>query len=370
MVFPLQLSPQTTLLINQTAAYSPSYLYGLFPGDSTLEPGDDIPAAPDYSVQARDTYSYGTSASLTHNLTRRNRLTASGDFLYTDYAQQTINQRDMKVAGVGGRFARNVTRNTAVTVGFKYRTGQVGISLGPTQEYLADVGADHSRPLSATRRASVGFRLGMSAVELPRIAAQLFEPTGRRYLANGEFSVSYQFSSVWQAGAMYRRSLEYVPTLVTPVFSDGFSANVDAVFTPRWDLQVSAGYSNGTSAFERESSEALTYTGDVRLRYAVNRKLAGYVQYMYYFYDFQGLRQVVSGIPPTLERHAVTGGPDVVGACVSKGKRCCQEKNIRPRKSSHPDAAQVADPPTVRVWARRRESSCIDRCPCNTARRP
>ena len=49
--FSAELSPQTTLLINQTAAYSPSYLYGLFPGDSTLEPGDDIPAAPDYSVQ-------------------------------------------------------------------------------------------------------------------------------------------------------------------------------------------------------------------------------------------------------------------------------------------------------------------------------
>jgi hypothetical protein len=307
--FTALLSQKTSLLFNQGAAYSPSYLYGLFPSDSTVEPGEGVPAAPEYSVQTRETYSYNTSLGLTHSFTRRNRFTLSSDFSYTDYLHESDTQRDMRVAGARAQFARNVKRNTVLTFGYRFRNGDVGFGFEPTIEHGVDIGIDHSRPLSATRRAFFGFRIGASTLEVPLSALDTsVTGTGRRYLTDGQLSLGYQFSRGWQTRAMYRRGMEYIPAFTEPVFTDGVSANVDGMITRRLDLTMSAGYSNGESAFSRNASALKSYNGDVRLRYALNRTTAAYVQYLYYFYDFGGNTQLAPGMPTRLERNAVRAG--------------------------------------------------------------
>ncbi len=45
-----QFTKRTSLSVNQTAAYSPSYLYGLFPSVTVPAPGDVVPVAPDYAI--------------------------------------------------------------------------------------------------------------------------------------------------------------------------------------------------------------------------------------------------------------------------------------------------------------------------------
>ena len=57
--------------MNQTAAYSPSYLFGLFPTTAEPLPGDPIPAGPDYSTNNVESYAYGTVARLSHGFGRR-----------------------------------------------------------------------------------------------------------------------------------------------------------------------------------------------------------------------------------------------------------------------------------------------------------
>lgn len=303
------LSQQTTLLVNQAAAYSPSYLYGLFPGDVTVDPGEGVPPAPEYSVQTRETYSYNTSLGLSHSFTRRNRMSLSGDFNYTDYVHESDIQRDMRVAGLRAQFSRNVKRNTVLSAGYRFRNGEIGLGFQPTTEHGVDVGLDHSRPLSATRRAFFSLRLGSSTVEVPLSALSIEAPaTGRRYLADGQVSFGYQFTRGWQTRAMYRRGMEYIPALTEPVFTDGVSANLDGMITRRADLTMSAGYSSAKSAFDRTASSLETYNGDVRLRYALNRTLAAYVQYIYYVYDFGGNTQLAPGLAPRLERNAVRVG--------------------------------------------------------------
>ena len=51
-----------------------------------------------------------------------------------------------------------------------------------------------------------------------------------------------------------------------------------------------------------------TYTGDVRLRYALTRTFAAYVEYLYYFYDSRGSVPIAPGIPAGLERNGVRAG--------------------------------------------------------------
>jgi hypothetical protein len=107
---------------------------------------------------------------------------------------------------------------------------------------------------------------------------------------------------------MYRRALEYLPSLTEPVFTDGVSVYVDGLITPRIDVTVSGGYVSGASALSPALSAFKTSTGDVRIRYAINRTLAGYVQYLYYFYDFSGQARLAPRIASRFERNAIRAG--------------------------------------------------------------
>jgi hypothetical protein len=69
--FTAELARRSSISANQTVAYSPSYLYGLFPTVSAAAPGDAIPVAPDYAVNNSSSYAYGSSVSVSHGLTRR-----------------------------------------------------------------------------------------------------------------------------------------------------------------------------------------------------------------------------------------------------------------------------------------------------------
>jgi hypothetical protein len=101
--------------------------------------------------------------------------------------------------------------------------------------------------------------------------------------------------------------MEYVPALTEPVFSDGVSASIDGTITRRLDLTISGAYTNGESVFQGTSAFD-SYNGDLRLRYALNRTLATYIQYLYYVYDFGGNTRLAAGMAPRLERNAVRAG--------------------------------------------------------------
>ena len=78
--------PDGTLRLEQTAAYSPSYLYQLFPTISSPELGESIPANPEYQIEDTESYSYTTDAALMLGSARGTLVTASGGFDRTDFS--------------------------------------------------------------------------------------------------------------------------------------------------------------------------------------------------------------------------------------------------------------------------------------------
>jgi hypothetical protein len=308
-----RLGGRTTLLANQSVAYSPSYLYGLFPSIAADAPGAAIPAAPDYATNDFESYSYGTTVTLTQGLTRRSRLSATGEFQYTDFLRDTATRRDLSSQGIRAEFSRNLAPNTAVQVGYGFRTGTFGYGGGvatgvgvSAREHRVTVGLKHSRPLSATRRMIFDFNVGSSTVNPSRSADQRSDP-GHLYLLAGDVAVAWRFSESWQARGAFRRGLEYVAELSAPVFADGFTAELSGLLNPRLDFVASARYSSGASALNRDALTFDTYGADLRVRYALTRALAVYGEYLYYFYDFRG-STLALGIPPGLERNGVRAG--------------------------------------------------------------
>jgi hypothetical protein len=310
-----RLGGRTTLLANQTAAYSPSYLYGLFPSDAVSTPGHTVPAAPDYAIGDSESYFYGTTLTLTHGLTVRNRLSATGEFQYTDYLHEVGTRHDLNSRGIRGEFSRNLARSTAAGIGYRYRTGKFGYVAEATEtepgvsatEHRVDVGLEYLRPLSAIRQMVFEVSVGSSIMNTP-VPTDAAVGAGRFYRLSSDVAVTWQFTNSWQARGTFRRGLEYVAQLSEPVFVDGLSGELGGFITPRIDVAGSARYSSGASAFNRSALTFDTYGADLRIRYGLTRSLAVYGQYLYYYYDFQRNTQLPTGIPLGLERNGIRVG--------------------------------------------------------------
>jgi hypothetical protein len=174
-------------------------------------------------------------------------------------------------------------------------------------EHGVDVGFDYSRPLSATRRASVAFSVSSSIVSPTGSAVDKMDPS-QAYRLSGDLAVAWDLSRSWSAHATYRRGLEYIPGFTTPVFANGFTAEIAGLCTSRIDVFASVLYSSGVSVISRDALALDTRSADVRIRYAFTSTLAVYGQYLYYFYDSRGNRLLTPGIPPGLERNAIRAG--------------------------------------------------------------
>jgi hypothetical protein len=303
-----RLPNETTFLVNQAAAYSPTFLYGLFPTGSTIAPGAPGTTAPDYSVSDFESYSYTTTATLRHDFTRRNSLTGVADYSYTDRLNETAQWRDVSAYSLRGRYAQNVARSTTVSGQFRYRNGQFGYGAdGSTTEVGLDFGLEYTKTLSSTRRAALRFNVGASGADVPQVTST-GSVLNRQFLAVGDVGFEYQFNRTWTGRANWRRGLEYVVDLPQPVFADGMSVGADGLLSRRVDILMTAGYSSGESLLNRNSLQFDTYTGNIRLRYALTRTWATYVEYLYYYYDFREGSLLIAGIPSGLKRNGARAG--------------------------------------------------------------
>jgi hypothetical protein len=313
---------RTSVSLNQTAAYSPSYLFGLFPALQDPELGQAQAVAPDYAVNDQSSYSYGSTLTLTHGLTRRSSLTFTGDYTLTDFLSEAVNALPDR-RSISGRiaFSRSVGRYASFKAGYRQRVGEFGTTEQGVEEATergVDFGFEFSRVLSATRRARFSFGFGVT--EMTAAVDQILgvplpvpeEPASadanpQLYSWLADIGVLYPLGRTWQARGTYRRSLEYIPQLTDPVFTDALSASVDGMLTRRLDLALAASVTTGDSALYSTPSFD-TYTASVRSRFALARTTAVYVEYLYYFYDFRGNEALAPGLPPTLERNGVRAG--------------------------------------------------------------
>lgn len=301
-----RLARRTKFAINQDAAYSPSYLFGLFSSVGDPAPGETRPTAPDHAVNDRASYSYATTATVTQTLSTRSSVSAVADYTFTDFLREDSGRRDTAVYGIRTKFSRSVGRHTSLRTGYRYRTGEFGaIGSGSAIEHGLEIGMDQTRVLSASRQARFGFGLGVSGTD--GLADLQGTARGRFYRLFGDARLGYQFGRSWEARAAYRRGLEFVAQLSEPVYVGGFSTSVGGLLTRRLDLLASASYSTGESALSLRSTFD-TYTGSVRSRLAVTSSVAVYLEYLYYVYDFGGNTLLAPGLSPRLERNGVRAG--------------------------------------------------------------
>src|SRR5262249_9065564 len=158
------------------------------------------------------------------------------------------------------------------------------------------LGADYSRAVSATRRASFHFAIAPGLLTVPDsvmvaslpIAALSVDPEAvpdstveaassrntRLYRLDGDARVEYGIGRSWRAMATYHRGAEYLAVLTQPVFSDSARVEVSGLLTRRLDVSAAGAYALARSALTPNTRSLRTDTGQLRLRYALKRSLA------------------------------------------------------------------------------------------------
>ena len=307
------LLPTGNLQLEQTAAYSPAYLYQLFPIDDLPTLGASIPANPEYQIIDTQSFAYTTTAKLLFGSPRGTQFRATGAFKRTDFDQQALRRLDLEFYDGRVEFSRRMTSNARFIAGYDFRSGEFGFG-GAATEQAVTVGMEWSPALSRTRRVTFRLKVTPTRLELPESAlnASLTASNAGQadpYLdrLSSEASIRYPFRPNWRTSAIYRRSVEYLSLLGQPVLSDGGRLLLTGLLSRRMDLTASAGYVQAATALNPDRS-LVTYTGQATLRYALNRSLALSSEYLYYHYDLRGQAALVPHLPPRFEQHGVRVG--------------------------------------------------------------
>ncbi len=304
-------SPRTSLGLTETAVYTSSPLYGLFPRAQSLSSLDVSPIPADYNFELKnvDLYSYSTTALVTRQLTNRTAVSGGADWQRSDVTAPLTGRQVLDVYRGRGQVAHQVGRNTSISGAYIYRVGDVGFGASSVRltEHGAEFGIDHRHPLSATRSISYAARIGGSAVSMPT-THDVSEFSPRPY--NGvtaQMSLGYQFSRTWATRVAYQRGFDYLTGLSVPVTASSVNTMIGGALTRRFELAASATYNNGASALNRTSAFT-TYAGQLHVSYAASRAVAVYVEQLYYFYDFGTGQPLISGVPSSVVRNGTRVG--------------------------------------------------------------
>ena len=296
------------LRIDQGAAYSPSYLYQLFPVDNSAL-GEPIPANPDYQIAQTDSYSYNTRLALSFGSARGTRVTTSGTFSRTDYQNQAATSADLDTYEAGVEIAHHVTRG-GLSAAYGLRSGEFGAG-GATKEHRLTVGVEYSPALSRTRRATFRVELTPTQLDTPLLVQDATvggQVSEKQFRLSAEASAGYPFRPNWRTTVRYRRDVEYLSVLGQPVFSDAARFELAGLLARRVDVGLSAGYATAGSVVDQAAQALETYTGQVAIRYALKRSIGLYSEYLYYYYDQRGQNQLAPGLPTVFEQHGIRFG--------------------------------------------------------------
>jgi hypothetical protein len=267
--------------------------------------GETIPAPPDYRVLRAQSYSYRTDMGFEMGTSTGPRVSVSGNYDRTNFAPGAAAQPDFELSSARTEVSQRAQRKIRLSGGYEYRTSTFGLG-ATSDEHRFEFGAEYSPTGSTDRRSSLRVRIAPSIFEADtlRVNDQIAGPVFR---TQGQASVDYYFRRTWRAFGQVERGFEYVPGLAAPVFADTGRFGLQGLLTRRVDLLATTGYATGTSVVNA-GHELETYTGSVRLRFAVSRNVALYTEYLHFYYDLRGQLNLAPDLPRSYQQRSVKIG--------------------------------------------------------------
>ena len=130
----------------------------------------------------------------------------------------------------------------------------------------------------------------------------------RRIQALGSAALAHQIGRTWIAQIEYRRGIRHVEGFDRPLLSDSAAATVKGLATRRLELSITTSYLAGTVGLSPGSPDVDSYAASGRVRTALSRTLAAYVEYLFYHYQFAEGAVRPLGVPEKLNRQGARIG--------------------------------------------------------------
>jgi len=273
--------------------YEPYYILSIFP-TAVLPTGDVavLPTDRDDLLFRRTRYIYSQSFSYEHQVTRRSYLSLFEDTRSTKAETAALDVTNLRA---GARYGYRMSQYSAFRLGYAYKTGRYG--LDATQRIDAhdiDLSVDYRKPLTQSRRTSVGFAAGSSLVTAG---------PDEQWSVVATANLRHEFSRGWYLQGDFMRNLQLVEGFASPFFVNTASASTGGFLVRRLEVSASGGYSWGSVGFGSDSYTSLQ--GSARMRLALARYLAIDAEGLINQFGFDN-QVVVSGVvPASLNRWSV-----------------------------------------------------------------
>jgi hypothetical protein len=289
----IQLGRSTRLLGSHGTAYQPYMTFGLFP--QLFEPalGMIEPASLDLRASREDYFRHFSTIELSQQLSRRSALTASYGRTFSDFSGSS---RDFVTQAGNGRLTVGLARGLGLRLGYGYMDGQYAPERG-VQGHTADVGIDFNRALSFSRRTTLSFATGSSAIE---------DRNRTYYRVTGNARLVREIGRTWNASLVYDRNIGFIETFPEPFFYDSLTLGYGGMVNRRVQFFSRVGASIGDVGLSGQQNRYDTYTGTVGANVGLTRNLAFNVNYSYYRYSFDEGVPLPPGVGRELGRHSVS----------------------------------------------------------------
>ena len=173
-------------------------------------------------------------------------------------------------------------------------------------DHAAELGYQHERQVSRTRRWSFSFGAGATHVETLR---HLTHEPWIYVVPSGYGSTRIDIGRSWNVSADYRRSVTVLEGLTAASFvTDAALLRTGGFVGPRAELVFSAGYANGATAAADSFDTFDSYTASAQLRLIITGSLSAVVSQSYYTYALNGALNLPVGFPRQLDRNSVRVG--------------------------------------------------------------
>jgi len=286
----------------QSVAYVPFYSYSTLPLLFSGAVGDVVAPDVDQSIVRRDERLYGTFVNVSRTFGERISATATGSLQGADFSRDSTGMRNL--SGMG-RLSFELTRDLSLVAGYGASEASYREPLQDARRirtHSVDGGLMFHRPLSLTRRTTLGVTAGTTAIE--------DETRITQYRLIADARLNRDIGRTWHATAAYHRGVGFVEGFLQPFYTDSLNLNVGGLFGSRVEATATGGYSKGDMGlFTTTRTES--YSTTARLRVALSREVALSAQYLLYRYRFDQANVLPEQLPPFLERQGFRIGLDV-----------------------------------------------------------
>jgi hypothetical protein len=293
-----QLGASTSLGVTQSLSRQPYYLLASFPPVFEGEPGVAPPVPPvdaGAGVRTEQRLFSATAVSLTQGLGRRASFFANygGQFYASASGAYDANSQS---GGAGFRFA--LARGLGLRLGYAYAEFRFGdpTDADRTRSHTADVGIDYSRALSFSRRTSLAFSTGTSAV--------VYQDQ-THYNVTGNLRLAHEIGRTWQASIGYTRGVVFLDTLREPGFADSVTLGIGGMANRRVRLQASLSGAAGNAGFGAGAADFNTAVASTSMQVGLSRYAGLSFSYAYYRHWASAGAVLAEGVRRQIDRQSL-----------------------------------------------------------------